>query len=165
MAINDPAPSPPDQNVVSATTSGLVIGSLFGLTTGICQNYYDAHMVDPLPKNAPTALQNVLRTTGTMAALSGTYMGVKTILRDLRGKKDMLNGAVAGCAAGSVVAVKSGRVATGGVACVCFAVGSLFSEAVGTLGSVNNVADRTRRAVYSPKVESGNIEEAAASNR
>lgn len=67
--------------------------------------------------------------------------------RSIRGKRDFVNGAIAGCAAGSVVGLRAGSVLMSGGACAAFAAMSAFVETVG-FDSVNDYTTRRRKAVY-----------------
>ena len=151
-------PPPEEQDVQTATGLGLLSGTAFGIVAGAGKNYFDAHQT-PALKNLPSPYPVIAKSAGTYAALGGIYLGVKSGMRQFRGKSDVWNGTVAGCAAGSVASVRAGNFATGGVACVCFAAVSAFLDTVGTLGSVNDVSERRKKAVYSPAHESSTANE------
>ena len=63
------------------------------------------------------------------------------------GKKDIWNGAAAGCAAGSVVGLRTGSVLGSAGACAAFASMSALVESIG-LGQTSSPTEARRKAVY-----------------
>lgn len=81
---------------------------------------------------APTPpLRMIAATTGLFAAVGAIFTTVEPIAQNARGRKDAFNGAVAGCAAGSIVGLKTGTVHASAGACAAFAAVSALIETVG----------------------------------
>lgn len=93
-------------------------------------------------------LKIVAATTAMFAAVSGVYTASEGIVQNIRGKKDIGNGAIAGCAAGSLIGLRKGSVQMVAGGCASFAVVSAFLETFGGLGSVHNRTEQRRKAVY-----------------
>ncbi|KAK9109617.1 hypothetical protein Sjap_017677 [Stephania japonica] len=93
---------------VKAATAGLVAGTIWGT---VVATWHDVPRVE-----RSVALPGLLRTLKmmgnygmTFAAIGGVYIGVEQLLQHYRMKRDFVNGAVGGFAAGATVLGFKGR--------------------------------------------------------
>ncbi|OSX68561.1 hypothetical protein BU14_2578s0001 [Porphyra umbilicalis] len=110
--------------------------------SGACRCDYRGDSKRPSPWPCPPQpLRMVGRTTLVYTAMGGIFASVEDTMSSLRdGRKDIWNGAVAGCAAGMVFGVNSQKLSVGAGMCATLAATSAFLEAVNlTLGPAERV--------------------------
>lgn len=94
---------------LSAAGSGLLIGSWLG---GAVATWHYGPSVNR--KEGWKALRSTLRTCGnygiTFGAIGGIYAFTDAVAESIRGKKDFVNGAIGGLAAGPVLGIRGTRV-------------------------------------------------------
>lgn len=96
------------------------------------------------------------RTGLVYAAMGGIFATVEDTLVSLRdGRKDIWNGATAGCAAGMVFGVSSQKLSVGAGMCASLAATSAFLEAVNlTMGPTVRVPPHEKRTFFAGVSES-----------
>lgn len=102
----------PTMKTIKGATTGLVAGTIFGTCVA---TWYDVPRVE---RNV--ALPGLIRTLKmmgnyglTFAAIGGVYIGVEQLVQNYRMKRDFVNGAVGGFAAGaSVIGFKARSIPT-----------------------------------------------------
>jgi hypothetical protein len=96
-------------------------------------------------------ISQITSVTAIFATVGAVYCGTEALLESSRGKKDVWNKAIAGCAAGSLVGLRSGNLYVSGGACASFAAFNIFLDAVGgnpgTASGVNPTLEK-RRKIY-----------------
>lgn len=99
----------PLMKTIKGATTGLAAGSIWGT---VVATWYDVPRVE---RNV--ALPGLIRTIKlmgnyglTFAALGGVYIGVEQLVQQYRMKRDFINGAVGGFAAGALVLGYQGKV-------------------------------------------------------
>lgn len=92
----------PAMKTLKGATSGLVAGTIWGT---IVATWYDVPRVE-----RSVALPGLIRTLKmmgnhglTFAAIGGVYIGVEQLMQHFRMKRDFVNGAIGGFAAGASV--------------------------------------------------------------
>lgn len=92
----------PTMKTIKGATTGLVAGTIFGT---VVATWYDVPRVE-----RSVALPGLIRTLKmmgnygvTFAAIGGVYIGVEQLVQNYRMKRDFINGAVGGFAAGSTI--------------------------------------------------------------
>jgi import inner membrane translocase subunit TIM22 len=126
------------------TVGGWGMGILLGLFMGalggeMSQNVYLMHKCGKEPPTAPILDQmrvsyravgkRALGMGASFATITAVFSGIECVVEKYRGKHDVVNGAVSGCAAGAALSAKSGP-ATACMGCVGFAAFSVAIEAV-----------------------------------
>lgn len=98
----------PIMKTIKGATTGLAAGTIWGT---IVASWYDVPRVE---RNV--ALPGLIRTVKlmgnyglTFAAIGGIYIGVEQLMQQYRMKRDFINGAVGGFAAGATVLGYKGR--------------------------------------------------------
>nr|BAK04346.1 predicted protein [Hordeum vulgare subsp. vulgare] len=126
--------APVDDGLMSKTSKaagiGLTAGSVWGLLVS---------MLHDGPKvGSNVKFPQLVRTgkvcgsyAGSLAVLGATYVGVEQSLEMLRKKKDIINGAVAGFAAGATLGFRAGRVPTAIVSGSALALTSVLLDVTG----------------------------------
>ncbi|KAF7058438.1 hypothetical protein CFC21_065503 [Triticum aestivum] len=107
--------APVDDGLILKTSKGagigLAAGSVWGLLVSMLHNGPKVGSNVKYPELVRTG--KVCRSyAGTLAILGATYVGVEQSLERVRGKKDIINGAVAGFAAGATMGFRAGRLRT-----------------------------------------------------
>lgn len=99
----------PLMKTIKGVTTGLAAGTIWGT---VVATWYDVPRVE---RNV--ALPGLIRTVKlmgnyglTFAALGGVYIGVEQLVQQYRMKRDFINGAVGGFAAGALVLGYQGKV-------------------------------------------------------
>lgn len=99
----------PLMKTIKGATTGLAAGTIWGT---VVATWYDVPRVE---RNV--ALPGLIRTVKlmgnyglTFAALGGVYIGVEQLVQQYRMKRDFINGAVGGFAAGALVLGYQGKV-------------------------------------------------------
>ncbi|KAL8133454.1 outer envelope pore protein 16-3, chloroplastic/mitochondrial-like [Apium graveolens] len=94
--------------VIKGATSGFVVGTIWGT---IVATWHDVPRVE-----RRVALPGLIRTLkmmgnhgATFAAIGGVYIGVEQLVLNYRTKRDFINGAIGGFAAGATVLGLKGR--------------------------------------------------------
>ncbi|XP_058073493.1 outer envelope pore protein 16-3, chloroplastic/mitochondrial [Magnolia sinica] len=92
----------PTMKTIKGATMGLVTGTIWGT---VVATWYDVPRVE---RNvALPGLMRTLKMMGnyglTFAAIGGVYIGVEQLVQNYRMKRDLVNGAVGGFAAGATV--------------------------------------------------------------
>ncbi|KMT15350.1 hypothetical protein BVRB_3g060550 [Beta vulgaris subsp. vulgaris] len=128
----------PMMKVVKGTTSGLAAGTIFGT---VVATWYDVPRVER--KVALPGLIRTLKMMGnyglTFAAIGGVYIGVEQLMQHYRAKRDFVNGAVGGFAAGATVLGFRGRsIPTAISAGAALAVTSALIDAGGQTTRIDN---------------------------
>ncbi|KAI9122293.1 hypothetical protein K1719_006982 [Acacia pycnantha] len=98
----------PTMKTLKGATTGLVAGTIWGT---IVATWYDVPRVE---RNvALPGLMRTLKMMGnygmTFAAIGGVYIGVEQLVQHYRAKRDFINGAVGGFAAGATILGYKGR--------------------------------------------------------
>ncbi|XP_028808678.1 outer envelope pore protein 16-3, chloroplastic/mitochondrial [Neltuma alba] len=98
----------PTMKTLKGATTGLVAGTIWGT---IVATWYDVPRVE---RNvALPGLMRTLKMMGnygmTFAAIGGVYIGVEQLVQHYRAKRDFINGAVGGFAAGATILGYRGR--------------------------------------------------------
>ncbi|XP_068642971.1 outer envelope pore protein 16-3, chloroplastic/mitochondrial-like [Aristolochia californica] len=98
----------PTMKTIKGATMGLVTGTIWGT---VVATWYDVPRVE-----RSVALPGLIRTMKmmgnyglTFAAIGGVYIGVEQLMQNYRMKRDFVNGAVGGFAAGASVLGYKGR--------------------------------------------------------
>ncbi|XP_022154281.1 outer envelope pore protein 16-3, chloroplastic/mitochondrial [Momordica charantia] len=123
---------------IKGATTGFVAGTIFGT---IAATWYDVPRVE---RNV--ALPGFLRTLKmmgnygmTFAAIGGVYIGVEQLVQNYRMKRDFVNGAVGGFAAGaSVLGYKGKSISTAISAGAALAVTSTLIDVGGQTTRIDN---------------------------
>ncbi|CAH9117872.1 unnamed protein product [Cuscuta europaea] len=123
---------------VKGATAGLAAGTIWGT---IVATWYDVPRVE-----RSVALPGLVRTLKmmgnygvTFAAVGGVYIGVEQLMQNYRAKRDFMNGAVGGFAAGaSVFGYKGKSIATAISAGAALAVTSAVIDVGGQTTRVDN---------------------------
>ncbi|KAL2923814.1 Outer envelope pore protein 16-3 chloroplastic/mitochondrial [Bienertia sinuspersici] len=128
----------PTMKVIKGTTSGLAAGTIFGT---VVATWYDVPRVER--KVALPGLIRTLKMMGnyglTFAAIGGVYIGVEQLMEHYRAKRDFVNGAVGGFAAGaSVLGFKGRSIPTALSAGAALAVTSAIIDAGGQTTRIDN---------------------------
>lgn len=139
-----------DDGLIINAMRGLVPGVICGGVVGSARAYLSglsySGALGAIPASRTTApLKTLLSTTVLFASVGTLYTTAEPIAAGMRGKNDALNGAVAGCVAGSAVGLRNGNVQAGLGACAAFAAMSTFVEVV-SHGNDKTVV--RRKAVY-----------------
>ncbi|XP_022971491.1 outer envelope pore protein 16-3, chloroplastic/mitochondrial-like [Cucurbita maxima] len=123
---------------IKGATTGFVSGTIFGT---IAATWYDVPRVE---RNvALPGLVRTLKMMGnygmTFAAIGGVYIGVEQLVQNYRMKRDFVNGAVGGFAAGaSVLGYKGKSISTAISAGVALAVTSALIDVGGQTTRIDN---------------------------
>ncbi|GAB2266929.1 hypothetical protein Dimus_001917 [Dionaea muscipula] len=128
----------PKMKVFKGATSGLVAGTIWGT---IVATWHDVPRVE-----RSVALPGLIRTLKmmgnygvTFAAIGGVYIGVEQVVQHYRMKKDFVNGAVGGFAAGATVfGYKAKSISTAISAGAALAVTSAIIDVGGQTTRVDN---------------------------
>lgn len=98
----------PVMKTIKGATSGFVAGTIFGT---VVATWYDVPRVE-----RSVALPGLIRTLKmmgnygmTFAAIGGVYIGVEQLVQHYRMKRDFVNGAVGGFAAGASILGYKGK--------------------------------------------------------
>ncbi len=139
-----------DDGLITNAMNGLVPGLGIGLFVGSARAYLSglshAQAVAAGRVVANPPLRLITTTTAMFATVGAMYTATEPIVRSARDNvDDPWNGAVAGCAAGALVGVRNGSLATSCGACASFAAISAFIEVV---PSGNDDTMKRRKAVY-----------------
>lgn len=142
---------PHEGGLIDNVMGGLVPGAGVGLVAGSAKAYLNGmSSADTLARiealrassrppsaaalaaMAPTPpLRMIAATTGLFAVVGAIFTAVEPMAQNARGRRDAFNGAIAGCAAGSVVGLKTGTLHGSAGACAAFAAMSALIETVG----------------------------------
>ncbi|XP_038906015.1 outer envelope pore protein 16-3, chloroplastic/mitochondrial [Benincasa hispida] len=123
---------------IKGATTGFVAGTIFGT---IAATWYDVPRVE---RNvALPGLVRTLKMMGnygmTFAAIGGVYIGVEQLVQNYRMKRDFINGAVGGFAAGaSVLGYKGKSISTAISAGAALAVTSAVIDVGGQTTRIDN---------------------------
>lgn len=123
---------------IKGATTGFVAGTIFGT---IAATWYDVPRVE---RNvALPGLVRTLKMMGnygmTFAAIGGVYIGVEQLVQNYRMKRDFINGAVGGFAAGaSVLGYKGKSISTAISAGAALAVASAVIDVGGQTTRIDN---------------------------
>jgi Tim17/Tim22/Tim23/Pmp24 family len=149
-----------EKGIVASAADGVIVAAPMGFAIGSAKAFLDGHSPEakaafntsaagasaPKPSTlSPTAaartaalaaayvhpITQISSVTGMFAAVGAVYCGTEALLESSRGKHDVWNKAIAGCAAGSLVGVRSRSVYASSGACAAFAAMNLFLDAVG----------------------------------
>ncbi|RAL51800.1 hypothetical protein DM860_010518 [Cuscuta australis] len=128
----------PVTKTIKGATTGLVAGTIWGT---IVATWYDVPRVE-----RSVALPGLVRTLKmmgnhglTFAAIGGVYIGVEQLMQNYRMKRDFINGAVGGFAAGaSVLGYRGKSISTAISAGAALAVTSAVIDAGGQTTRVDN---------------------------
>ncbi|XP_019187520.1 PREDICTED: outer envelope pore protein 16-3, chloroplastic/mitochondrial isoform X2 [Ipomoea nil] len=128
----------PMMKTIKGATTGLAAGALWGT---IVATWYDVPRVER--SVALPGLVRALKMMGnygmTFAAIGGVYIGVEQLMQNYRMKRDFINGAVGGFAAGaSVLGYKGKSISTAISAGAALAVTSAIIDAGGQTVRVDN---------------------------
>ncbi|XP_031104313.1 outer envelope pore protein 16-3, chloroplastic/mitochondrial [Ipomoea triloba] len=128
----------PMMKTIKGAATGLAAGSLWGT---IVATWYDVPRVER--SVALPGLVRALKMMGnygmTFAAIGGVYIGVEQLMQNYRMKRDFINGAVGGFAAGaSVLGYKGKSISTAISAGAALAVTSALIDAGGQTTRVDN---------------------------
>uniref|UniRef100_A0A5B7A5G1 Outer envelope pore protein 16-3 n=1 Tax=Davidia involucrata TaxID=16924 RepID=A0A5B7A5G1_DAVIN len=123
---------------MKGATAGLVAGTIWGT---IVATWYDVPRVE-----RSVALPGLVRTLKmmgnhgmTFAAIGGIYIGVEQLLQNYRMKRDFINGAVGGFAAGATIFGYKGKsISTAISAGAALAVTSALIDAGGQTTRIDN---------------------------
>ncbi|XP_022948275.1 outer envelope pore protein 16-3, chloroplastic/mitochondrial-like [Cucurbita pepo subsp. pepo] len=124
--------------MIKGATTGFVSGTIFGT---IAATWYDVPRVE---RNvALPGLVRTLKMMGnygmTFAAIGGVYIGVEQLVQNYRMKRDFVNGAVGGFAAGaSVLGYKGKSISTAISAGAALAVTSALIDVGGQTTRIDN---------------------------
>eukprot|EP00898_Chlorokybus_atmophyticus_P008816 jgi/Chlat1/8936/Chrsp94S08243 len=128
--VQDPA----DASCLTKTATAATVSGVFGAVVGA---------VDATWRDVPTVYKNqpwpALRRTGTVmgsaaltfAAVGAAYTATDCALEELRGKKDLWNGAAGGVAAGALMGFRIGRLGAGVGCAAALAAASLLFDVTG----------------------------------
>lgn len=128
----------PTMKTIKGATMGLATGSIWGT---IVASWYDVPRVE-----RSVALPGLIRTVKmmgnyglTFAAIGGIYIGVEQLVQNYRMKRDFINGAVGGFAAGaSVLGFKGRSISTALSAGAALAITSALLDAGGQTTRIDN---------------------------
>ncbi|CDP20021.1 unnamed protein product [Coffea canephora] len=128
----------PLMKTIKGATSGLVAGTIWGTIVATWQDVPRVERRVALP-----GLIRTLKMMGnhgiTFAAIGGVYIGVEQLLQNYRMKRDFINGAVGGFAAGAtVVGYKGKSIATALSAGAALAATSAFIDVGGQTTRIDN---------------------------
>nr|GMD39751.1 outer envelope pore protein 16-3, chloroplastic/mitochondrial [Ipomoea batatas] len=128
----------PMMKTIKGAATGLAAGSLWGT---IVATWYDVPRVER--SVALPGLVRALKMMGnygmTFAAIGGVYIGVEQLMQNYRMKRDFINGAFGGFAAGaSVLGYKGKSISTAISAGAALAVTSALIDAGGQTTRVDN---------------------------
>nr|GLL36556.1 outer envelope pore protein 16-3, chloroplastic/mitochondrial isoform X1 [Ipomoea trifida]GMD41710.1 outer envelope pore protein 16-3, chloroplastic/mitochondrial [Ipomoea batatas]GMD42966.1 outer envelope pore protein 16-3, chloroplastic/mitochondrial [Ipomoea batatas]GMD44645.1 outer envelope pore protein 16-3, chloroplastic/mitochondrial [Ipomoea batatas]GMD46390.1 outer envelope pore protein 16-3, chloroplastic/mitochondrial [Ipomoea batatas] len=128
----------PMMKTIKGAATGLAAGSLWGT---VVATWYDVPRVER--SVALPGLVRALKMMGnygmTFAAIGGVYIGVEQLMQNYRMKRDFINGAVGGFAAGaSVLGYKGKSISTAISAGAALAVTSALIDAGGQTTRVDN---------------------------
>lgn len=151
-----------DKGLVGAIAEGVTVAAPIGLASGAAQAFLAGHSPGAKAAAAASArgatqaiagytppLTQIAGVTGAFAGVGAVYAATEQIVRTSRGTDDSLNKAIAGCAAGSVVGIRTGSAYAGGGACAAFAAMSAFLDLMGgTAGPVVNETWIKRKKIY-----------------
>lgn len=105
--------------------------------------------------NKPARILGI--TTALYTSVGAIFTGLLPMVQNARGKKDPLNPAMAGCAAGTVVGLRSGSLYVSGGACASFAFVAAFLDVLGgTMGPTHDRTTERRREMYNATSSSSN---------
>ncbi|KAG7017569.1 Outer envelope pore protein 16-3, chloroplastic/mitochondrial, partial [Cucurbita argyrosperma subsp. argyrosperma] len=128
----------PIMKTIKGATTGFVSGTIFGT---IAATWYDVPRVE---RNvALPGLVRTLKMMGnygmTFAAIGGVYIGVEQLVQNYRMKRDFVNGAIGGFAAGaSVLGYKGKSIPTAISAGAALAVTSALIDVGGQTTRIDN---------------------------
>eukprot|EP00245_Coleochaete_scutata_P003385 TRINITY_DN14995_c0_g1_i1.p1 TRINITY_DN14995_c0_g1~~TRINITY_DN14995_c0_g1_i1.p1 ORF type:complete len:159 (-),score=41.19 TRINITY_DN14995_c0_g1_i1:468-944(-) len=123
----------------SATGSGFVLGNVAGALIATWKDVPAVERNQALPALKKTA--RVMGSYGvTFAAIGGVFAAAEATSEALRGKKDFINGAVGGIAAGTILGLRAGSVGVGVAACAAMAAAAVLSDV--TNSSVTSPLER-----------------------
>lgn len=152
-----------DKGLLGSVAEGVIIAAPMGFAVGSARAFLSGH--SPEAKAAAAAAARGVATsatythpiaaiagvTGAFASLGAMYCGTEHLVQSTRGKSDVWNKAIAACAAGSVVGVRTGSVGAGGGACAAFAAVSVAVDILdGNAGPTTNDTLTKRKKVYEP---------------
>ena len=139
-----------DEGLIANAMNGFVPGVGIGFFVGSARAYLaglsHAQAVAAGRVIANPPLRMILTSTAMFASVGAMYTAAEPIVRNMRDNTDdAMNGAIAGCAAGSLVGIRNGSVGVSAGACATFAALSAMVELVPH--SNDNTIVR-RKAVY-----------------
>jgi hypothetical protein len=160
-----------DRGILKAAMEGVTLGAPIGLTVGAGRSFiWGAQGLRPAVESAPTsgatsAARAARKATAgmhpavqigtvaaTFAAVGAIYNGTEVLLQNVRAKTDVWNKAIAGCAAGSVVGLRTANLPVSCGACASFATFTvLFSFVDGKAGPMVDTNALKRAKLYEPQ--------------
>lgn len=154
-----------DKGLLGSVAEGIIVAAPMGFAVGSARAFLSGHSPEAKAAAAAAArgvaasasythpIAAIAGVTGAFASLGAMYCGTEHLVHSSRGKSDVWNKAIAACAAGSVVGVRSGSVGAGGGACAAFAAVTLMVDVLdGHAGPVVNDTLARRKKVYEPSV-------------
>jgi hypothetical protein len=154
-----------EKGVLEAAMEGVKLGTPIGVLVGASRSYVwgdqgltkavdtsTAASASTAAKRAAGGMHPVVQigtVAATFAAVGAIYCGTEVLLDNLRSKKDVWNKAIAGCAAGSVVGLRTANLPVSCGACASFAAFNiLFYMVDGKAGAIENTSGQKREQLY-----------------
>jgi hypothetical protein len=154
-----------DRGVIEAAMDGVKMGTPIGIFVGASRSFLwgndgltQAVETSPVAsasrvaKRAAAGMHPAVQigtVAATFAAVGAIYCGTEAFLDNVRSKKDIWNKAIAGCAAGSVVGLRTANLPVSCGACASFAAFNiLFYMVDGKAGAVVNTSGLKREKLY-----------------